>query len=248
MHAPGQALAQNSAPVALAIHGAGAGGWEFNLWRWRFQAAGWVLHAPDLQPRQPLEHTRLDDYLLQVQHCCELLRPALLIGASLGGLLALLAQPQQPGLPRVLINPLPPAPWSQSLGRSWPARVDWAHRHDHAGTLRALGSTDTVSARFAQQRWRDESGAVLNDAAAATLDGERNRTLLIAGTADQDVPSGTSHTLAQALDADYLELPGAGHVDPLCGAQAQQVLDQVLAWVERQLPQAGTAAAMLQRG
>ena len=48
---------------ALLIHGAGAGGWEWNLWREVFAARGIDSRAPDLQPSPAgLEATTLEDY------------------------------------------------------------------------------------------------------------------------------------------------------------------------------------------
>jgi hypothetical protein len=235
MDTPGQAQMQHkSRPHALALHGAGGGGWEFNVWRARLRAAGWTFDAPDLQPGDPIECTRLQHYREQVQAVCGQRTPQLLIGASLGGLLALLAEPPTAtAVTRILINPLPPAPWHNELPqRVWPERVDWAHRHDLAGTRRALGHGDPVSAVYAQQRWRDESGAVLREAWLGVACPQPSaRTLVIAGALDQDVPVACSRQLAAGIGADYLELAGAGHIDPLTGSAAQPLLDQVLRWL-----------------
>jgi pimeloyl-ACP methyl ester carboxylesterase len=230
MDTPGQAQVQHKSPIALAIHGAGAGGWEFNLWRRRFMAAGWVFHAPDLRALDPLQRTTLADYRAQVAQCCASLAPDLLIGASLGGLLALLAGP----VPRrILINPLPALPWVAQLPpQKWPATIQWAHRHDLASTRRALGRVDSASAAFANQRWRDESGAVLSDAlGGVALDQQPSRMLVIAGAQDCDIPAAVSQCMARDLGADYLEWPDAGHVDVLFGSAAQPLLDHVLDWL-----------------
>src|SRR5262245_18233234 len=74
----------------LHIHGAGAGGWEWNLWREVLQARGIAAHAPDLQPAaQGLAATTLEDYRQQMRTALSALpRPRAAIGASLGGLLA----------------------------------------------------------------------------------------------------------------------------------------------------------------
>lgn len=239
MDTPGQAPMQQKVTAgghahALALHGAGAGGWEFNIWRARFVAAGWSFAAPDLQPQDPLEATRLSHYRTQVEQICTQQRPQLIIGASLGGLLAMLVDaPSAATVPRILINPLPPAPWHRELPqRSWPDRVNWAHRHDLAGTRRALGRSDAVSVAYAQQRWRDESGAVLREAQlGVACPHYKARTLVIAGALDADVPAAASRQLAADIGADYLELPEAGHVDPLCGSTVHALLDQVLRWV-----------------
>ena len=207
-----------AAPIALAVHGAGGGGWEYTLWRAAFVARGWQFHAPDLVPQTPLETTRYEDYLEQVRCWVRQLRPQLLIGASLGGLLALEAAPDLTGSdPLLLINPLPPAPLHTQLPtRAWPARVDWAHRHDLAGTRRAMPLADPASALFAQARWRDESGAVLQAAWAGRSCAPAQRAMtVLTGLLDEDVPPALQQALARHRGARHLELAGAGHLDPL---------------------------------
>ena len=52
---------------AVFVHGAGGGGWEWNIWRRVFAASGWHTTAPDLQPvAAGLAATRLDAYAEQV--------------------------------------------------------------------------------------------------------------------------------------------------------------------------------------
>ena len=79
------------ARAALFVHGAGGGGWEWNVWRGVFEAAGFHVEAPDLMPaRSDVTATRLQDYQAQVRAALAALpRPRVLVGASLGGLLAL---------------------------------------------------------------------------------------------------------------------------------------------------------------
>lgn len=234
MPIPGQATSvraepqESRSPVALAVQGAGGGGWEYALWQAAFQARGWQFHAPDLLPRVPLEATTYADYLVQVQSWVQRWRPHLLIGASLGGLLALDAAVELPASSQLLlINPLPPAPLHTQLpAREWPARVDWAHRHDLAATRRAMPLADPASALYAQTRWRDESGAVLQHAwAGRGVAPVQAAVTLITGLLDTDIPPALQQTLAVQLGARHLELADAGHLDPLLSpAVVRQVI------------------------
>ena len=54
--------------AALLVHGAGGGGWEWNVWRGVFEAAGIAVAAPDLQPvAAGLATTGFDDYLRELR-------------------------------------------------------------------------------------------------------------------------------------------------------------------------------------
>ena len=51
----------------VCVHGAGGGGWEYELWRPVFEQAGYPLIAFDLQPAAAgLAATSADDYLRQI--------------------------------------------------------------------------------------------------------------------------------------------------------------------------------------
>src|SRR5579862_8363577 len=76
-------------PVAVMIHGAGGGGWEYKFWKPVFEKAGYRVVTPDLMPAQGgLAKTTFQDYVDQIvaaggEH------PSVLIGASMGGVLVL---------------------------------------------------------------------------------------------------------------------------------------------------------------
>ena len=141
-----------AARAALLVHGAGGGGWEWNVWRGVFEAAGIAVAAPDLQPvAAGLAATGFDDYLQQARDALRALpRPRVAVGASLGGLLALGIADAADAL--VLVNPLPPAPWHASLpSRPWPDVVPWRRHARLEGTRRALPG---LWRRDPAKRWR----------------------------------------------------------------------------------------------
>lgn len=250
---------------AVFVHGAGGGGWEWALWARVFAARGWSVLAPDLQPAADgVAATRWGDYREQVRQWCAT-PPDLLVGASLGGLLALAVAAAVQPRALVLVNPLPPC----GLGRadaclhapagacvpagglsltSWrahmparepyPAVVPWGSARSLAATRRALPDADDATCLVAFRRWRDEAGAVLN-AAMAGIDiaPPRCPVLIVASEKDDDVPAATSRALAQSLAADFQLLHRTSHVGPLLERSAAQSAQRVAEWSESRFTQ-----------
>lgn len=217
---------------AVLVHGAGGGGWEWNVWRRVFQAHGIEVSAPDLEPaRAGLADTSLGDYMAQVRSgIVAMPRPRALVGASLGGLLALACAGEADAL--VLVNPLPPAPWAVDLpSRDRDDVVAWRRNARLPSTRRALPDSDDATALFAFRRWRDESGRVLREAhAGVALSAPACRTLCIASTADEDVPPEVPDRMAEAWGFESWRVPGS-HVGPLLGRDAADVASRTVAWL-----------------
>lgn len=220
---------------ALLIHGAGGGAWEWNTWRGVLSAHGIEVHAMELLPVPAgLAATTLDDYLQQVRTALQRLPdPKVVMGASLGGLLAMQVADQADAL--VLINALPPAPWHGRLpAREWSDIVPWQCGARLQGTRAALPDADDSSALFAFRHWRDESGRAMREACAGV---EVARPpcpmLVIASTDDRDVPPGISRDIAQQWNATLLEAVAASHAGPLLGRQSPEFARQAVAWLNR---------------
>lgn len=219
---------------AVFVHGAGAGGWEWGAWGRVFEASGMAVLAPDLQPAAGgLAATRLADYAAQVRAwVASAPRPRLLAGASLGGLLAAMAADAADLL--VLVNPMPPAGLAGATPR--PPVVPWGRAASLAGTRRALGDADEAAALFAFRRWRDEAGAVLDEAAAGQPVARPGvPVLVIASTGDEDVPAAGTAALADAWGAAFWREPG-GHVSPLLGRSAPALAARAVAWAAAHVP------------
>lgn len=223
------------APVrhALLLHGAGGGGWEWNLWRDVLAASGIEAVTPDLQPvAAGLAVTTFEDYVRQARDALRALpRPRALIGASLGGLLASACADDADAL--VLVNPLPPQPWAVSLPeREWPDIVRWHSDARLVSTRRALPDSDDATALFAFRHWRDESGAVLRTAHTG-IDVKQPDcpVLCIVSESDEDVPPALTRELARQWNAELLQAPSPSHVGPLLGRGATAVAAQVADWL-----------------
>lgn len=218
---------------ALLLHGAGGGGWEWNVWLGVLEAGGIGVRAPDLSPAPGgIASTRLGDYIRQATDALHALPgPCAVIGASLGGLLGACVAAEAGAL--VLVNPMPPAPWHGTLPRREHADVvPWRREARLASTRAALPDSDHASALFAFRRWRDESGHVLHEAQAGVrVAAPTCPVLCIASGRDRDVPAAATQALAEAWHADLLRLSGGSHVGPLLGTEAARVAAHVLAWL-----------------
>jgi predicted alpha/beta hydrolase family esterase len=219
---------------ALMIHGAGGGGWEWDVWRRMFVSAGWCVSTPDLQPvAAGLEATTLDDYEAQVHDWMHAARPGVVIGASLGGLLAMRCH-HAANAPLVLVNPMPPGglPNVPVQGKRYPDRLPWRRGASLHSTAASLPDAEASTWHIAWRRWRDESGAVMNTASTGvSIERPRAKTLIVISEWDDDVPASTSRALAEALGADILDCAGASHVGPLLGRAAADMAERVLAWL-----------------
>jgi pimeloyl-ACP methyl ester carboxylesterase len=227
------------AGTVLAVHGAGGGGWEWELWAPVLAARGWHLRAPDLVPGPSgLAGTGFHDYLGQVERAAlAVAGPAVLVGASLGGLLVLAASARVRPAALVLVNALPPAGVAPGMPpRPWPPVVPWS-RSPLAGTVADLPDADLASARWAHRRWRDESGAVLGQAQAGIAVARPDCPLLVlAAELDRDVPPALSRALAGYLGGDLAHVAGCGHLGILLGDRAAAAATLVAAWLDARVP------------
>lgn len=225
--------------AVVMVHGAGGGGWEWRLWAEVFAAAGWAVDAPDLLPvAEGPAATRLEDYRAQVlDRCLAHGPPCVLVGASLGGLLALSAAAQAKARALVLVNPMPPAgiePRPQLRMR--PAIVPWS-ASALADTRLALPDADPATARWAHVRWRDESGVAINQAwAGIAVDPPICPVLVVAAGDDLDIPPATSRALANRLNADFMTVRDTSHLGILLGRRAAAAAGLAAAWLRQQLP------------
>lgn len=227
-------------PLALFVHGAGARGAQWAVWRRRFAAAGVPSIAPDREPAPAgLDATRWGDQLAQVREALATLRrgddgaPALVVGASLGGLLALAAVAERPdGIALVLVNPLPPSPWASSLP---PETIDgprraWSTHGRFASTDRALPGRPFPERHAAFHAWRDESAALLREARAGlAVPMPAVPVLVIAAEHDDVVPADLVSRFALDSGASLLRVPG-DHLGPVMGEGAATAAGLALAW------------------
>jgi len=227
------------ATTAVCVHGAGGGGWEWGIWARVLALHGFTIAAPDLMPAAAgLAATRFDDYRTQVAAWCQGAgEGAVLIGASLGGLLALAVAAEVRPAALILVNPVPPAGvLARPLHDPRPAIVPWASERSVAATRRAMPDADDAAALYALRRWRDESGAVLNEARdGIAVELPRCATLVMSSELDADVPVAAARSLAVRLSADFRSIAQASHLGPLLGRSAAAVAEEAAQWLSERL-------------
>lgn len=103
-------------PAFLLVHGAFCGGWVFDDFAKPLRSAGHEVRAPDLpghgeaQPGEAVTGLSMRDFAAAVAHeACDFHLPPVLVGHSLGGLVALMAATAVPVAGVVLLAPS--APW-----------------------------------------------------------------------------------------------------------------------------------------
>lgn len=218
--------------TALLVHGAGGGAWEWRIWVGVLRAQGVAVEAIELRPGAGgLAATCLDDYREQVMQALRRLpRPRVLVGASLGGLLAARCAHEADAL--VLVNPLPPEPWHAHLpARDWLQIVPWQRAARLASTREAMADADDASALYAFRHWRDESGAVLRQAhAGVAVEAPPCPRLLQFSAGDEEIPAEAMRDFGRAWRADLWQVEG-GHLAPLLGRGAAACAAQAVAWL-----------------
>lgn len=230
-------------PPLVLLHGMWSSPAVFTRLRERLESEGWETHAPalpfhDRDPSLPapegLGRLTIEDY---VQHLAGVIarlgRPPLLIGHSMGGMLAQLLAARLPhaGLALLATAPtastqsfaLPPVRtlWGVISHWGWweaPTRIgaDAARRGIYNGV-----PDEVATAEIARLTW--DSGRVLAEmlrpslsaTGATRIDLARltRPALLVVGREDRIVPPAVSLRTARALggEIDYEEIAGAGH-------------------------------------
>lgn len=224
--------------VAVFIHGAGGGGWEWNAWKPVFEKAGWTCVAEDLVPTSAgIAETRFSDYEYQVEHWATTHGPShlVLIGASMGGILALKAGGKLHPEAIVLVNSVGPAGVVHRAPKSYPSVIEWSK-----GTLKetqdSMPDSDEATIQFAFKHWRDESGAVLTEISKGiTVQKPSGHLLVILGDKDTDVPNAIGREMAKKFGGQLKVFKGMSHVSPLLGTRAPEVAKYTVDWLNKKI-------------
>ena len=220
------------------VHGAFGGGWMFDTFRAPFEQAGYRVLTPDLpghaagDARSTVRGQSMKDYADAVVTLCAAQdEPPILIGHSLGGLVAQLAAARTPVAALVLLAPS--APWGvtgvsmeeaisavslYALGPFWSMAID----PDYPSARRYLFDRlqrDARRALFARMSaesgralwetlnwWLDPLATTSVDAAAI-----RAPVLAIAGGKDAIHPPSTVESTAKRLNGDTRQFAEMSH-------------------------------------
>ncbi len=222
----------------IFVHGAFCGGWAFDAFRQPFEAAGYACLAPDLRGHAPdskgaaVAGVSMSDYAKDI---AELIRaeaqPPILVGHSMGGLVAQMAATRAAVAALVLLAPS--APWGvagasmeeaasaislYTLGPFWAQAV----APDRAvARLYSLDRMAPEEGRSVERRMTAESGRALFETLnwwldpfmTTQVDASRIRAPVFAaaGGADHIHPPTTVRQTAARLAADVQVFDGMSH-------------------------------------
>mgnify|MGYP002776987160 CR=1 FL=1 len=214
---------------ALLLHGAGGGAWQWGLWMPVLQAHGIHARAIDLPHRCSAAPSGWQDALDTASHALEALpRPRVVAGASLGGLLAAACAPLADAA--VLLNPLPPSPWSRSLAPPTGDTRRWGTDARLASTRASLHDADPATALAAFRRWRDCPVRLLREAREVVLERVDVPMRMLACDADADIPPDAMRAWARAWSMDIEEI-GGSHAGVLLGSGAAAHAARTAGWL-----------------
>jgi pimeloyl-ACP methyl ester carboxylesterase len=245
------------API-LMTHGAFCGGWVWDAFAAPFRAAGHAVIAPDL-PGHALSDAAdaalglsMNDYAAAVAAAAAALPvPPVLVGHSLGGLVAMLAAMRAPVAGLVLLAPSPPWGVSGSTMEEAVSAVSlyalgpyWAQviQPDYASFRRfAVDRLPSPERHALHARMRPESGRALYETLnwwldpfmTTLVDPDRIAApvLAIAGGDDVVHPPATVRETARRLGATFEVMPQMSHWLP--GEPGwEAVAARCLAWIE----------------
>lgn len=220
------------------VHGAGGGAWQWLVWQDVLEGYGFSVIAADLLPcENGIAETQFSDYRDQVVEWLgdDQSGRYWLVGASLGGLLAIDVASRVPAAGMILVNAVPPrgvAGWPVAKA-SFPPIVPWSTRSTVEESLRSLPDFDAeLAALCAGNQWRDESGRVLNEAYnGIDVALPSCPVLVVVGAADADIPSSSGRVLAHWLRGDFVEYSGVSHLGALLGDRAALVAAMSATWM-----------------
>lgn len=226
----------------LAVPGGFHGWWVFERWMPVLAAGGWACYAMSLRGHSdsyPLaEHEwtrlRLADYVADVTAVSRWIDgPVVLLGHSMGGLLAQLAALERPAAALVLVSSVGPG----QLGAIRPPLpTDRALRYERQ-EARALWFHDVDEETFESvwSRLSPESPSVLNEYSDGSVRIEPARieapVLAVGGELDA-TPVHRAERIAGFYGGDYLVVPGVGHT-LMYEAGGEGVAQLVVRWLAR---------------
>lgn len=229
----------------VLLHGAGGGAWEWGRWVRLLQAQGCAVHVPDFSRRCAADaladaraFPRLRTELLgrlQLKSGC------VLVGASLGGLLAATMADTLQARALVLLNPAIPAATAQPRQGSvvMHGNRPWGLRASVGGTRDAISELHPVDVLQVFRRWSDCGQQLLAEVGEG-IDVPRPLMpcLLLCSDSDAEIPADGVRRLAADWSAQLQWLRGS-HVAPVLGAEAAVAVAQTLAWLRGLDPNTG---------
>jgi pimeloyl-ACP methyl ester carboxylesterase len=227
-------------PSVILVHGAANSAPVWTFWQQTLAAHGWASYAIDLRGHGrnacvDLSHTSMHDYAADVQMLAlQLMRPPVVMGWSMGGLVAMMAAADGGVAACVALAPSTPARHRNPTvalrtGEFGPEEYGISDRHpddqpampdlDREERLIALGSLGKESRLARDER---QAGVIIESIPSPLL--------IVTGSADTQWPRTRYHDLW--LKADYLSAEGASHWGLVLNRRAlAMTVPAVLRWL-----------------
>jgi pimeloyl-ACP methyl ester carboxylesterase len=223
-------------PPVVMVHGAFCGGWAFDAFRRPFEAAGHRVATPDLRGHAAADgpsavvNLSMSDYAKDIARVIAAQgAPPVLIGHSMGGLVAAMAASRCEVTGLILLAPSPP--WGiaggtleeagsamalYALGPFWTQAIE---PDRFVAGLYSLDKMSVEDARRVSKQMRAESGRAMWETLNWWLDpfmttsvaGVRAPVLAIAGERDLIHPPSTVRQTAARLGGTMQVMPGMSH-------------------------------------
>ncbi|HVQ76523.1 MAG TPA: alpha/beta hydrolase, partial [Candidatus Binatia bacterium] len=235
-------------PTLVLVHGAASSAGVWRFWRERLEAHGFAVRAPDLRghgraPCDDLGRVTMSDYVADVAAAVAgLRRPPVLVGWSMGGLLALMYGAVAPTLGVLALGPSTPASLLDAPASRPPAPGVFGPE--------AYGITDTTSLsqptmpdldpeeiRLALASLGSESAFARQERRCGVWFPPRGFTgsvMIGAAERDERFPPPLCRRVARFLNAPYVEFPGASHWGLVLNRRALDAAwPAIIAWLDR---------------
>jgi pimeloyl-ACP methyl ester carboxylesterase len=248
-------------PPLLFIHGAANGAWVWEFWRREMKALGWDANVLDLRGHgmsMPVDFAAvtMEDYVSDVESVTPQLearlgRQPVLIGWSMGGLVAMMYAAKHRATPALVI--LEPSPPEQVQGRGTAADLSKMPIAAIGPEAYGLYPQDRERSRAALAGLNDaEAAAILEHSAGAEESGLARRqrkagisiaagaihcpVLLIFGERGDPSAPEVNRRLALFLAAETIAVPAAGHWGLVFSERlVDQTAPDLDAWLRRVL-------------
>ncbi len=240
-----------SLPPVLLVHGTFSQGGLMQPWKRYFEDAGFECHAPSLPGRAPtdleaLRRLRIGDYVRRLlAYRAGLAAPPIVIGHSMGGLLAQQIAARTPCAALVLLASVPPGVlWAQPrtlphLVRLLPGTLTGLPVLPSEHTLRAIVFHDlpeheqrTLPSHLVADSGRAFRSLILGTAPRIPPKAVTCPVLCVSGGADRNVSPRLSRAIAARYHAEHHVHPERGHWI-IAESQIGQIAPPVLNWIHR---------------
>lgn len=233
----------------LLVHGMHAGSWYLRSWLYAAAQAGWDAWALNLRghhgsrPVRDLGRVSVLDYVEDVHDCLRTLREGVVIGHSMGGLVAQKVAEGGRVRAAVFVTSAPP---KGIRAVTWP--VLWRMPRYAASIMAsqpfAIGREDAAALlgnrlspaleAWAYPQLVPESGRAAREMALGSIAvdpaGIRCPTLVLGTEDDRITPASVQRKIAERYGSKYLEGHGHGHL-PMLEAGGEALFAQVLEWL-----------------